>query len=143
MNYFRSLLDTLQERATDIVNEDEDEDEDEDEEVSEEEAARVARYNSILTKDMIQRLAMPSVKLATAMLRAEGKDGDCDFCLMFDVDECYLHRTTGLYEHESVFRDLVADVTINHNGLVFKAGFSTKSNRWVLFIKGDIDSDDD
>ena len=73
---------------------------------------------------------------------------DCDFCVMFDVDECYLHRANGLYESESSFRDLVTDVdrkcdvNMHHKGLVFRAGFSNRSNRWVLFFGGGSEIDE-
>ena len=67
---------------------------------------------------------------------------DCDFCVMFDVDECYLHRTAELYENETLFRDLVADVdrkcgvNMSHKGLVFDARFSeTGSKRWILTFR--------
>ena len=108
-----------------------------------EETTRVKRYNSILTEHMFQHLIGPSFELVSAMVAAEGKDGDCDFCLMFDVDECVLHRTTGLCRFELELRDLAADVNrksdvnVHHRGLVFRAGLSTRSNRCVLFIKGD------
>ena len=129
--------------------EEEEEEEEEYEECGEEETTRINRYNSILSDYMFQRSIEPSFELVSAMMTAEGKDGDCDLCLMFGVDECYLHRTTGLYKSELEIRDLVADVdrkssvSIHHKGLVFRAGFSTISNRWVLLIKGVSESDED
>ena len=89
-----------------------------------------------------------SDELVSAMVAAEGKDDDCDLCSMFGVDECYLHRTTGLYGMEMAFRDLVTNVdrkssvTLHHEGLAFKAVFSDSSNRWVLFIEGVSEIDD-
>ena len=118
------------------------------EEEEHEETTRINRYNSILSDHMFRHSAGPSFELVSAIMAAEGKDGDCDLCLMFDVDECYLHRSTGLYGLELAFRDLVAnadrksDMVIHHRGLVFRAGFSTRSNRWVLFIKGDSEIDE-
>ena len=125
----------------------EEEEEEEYEEEEEEETTRINRYNSILSDYMFQRSIEPSFELVSAMMAAEGKDGDCDLCLMFGVDECYLHRTTGLYKSELEIRDLVVNrkssVSIHHKGLVFRAGFSTNSNRWVLFIKGDSEIGED
>ena len=83
-----------------------------------------------------------SEELILAMSTVVGQDDDCDLCLMFGVGECHLHRTTGFYEMEMVFRDLVtdvdrkADVTLQYNGLVFRAVFSDISNRWVLVNEG-------
>ena len=109
---------------------------------------RTSRYNSILFEHMEQHPMDYSDELVLAMVAAEEQDDDCDLCSMFDTSECYLHRTTGLYEMETAFRDLVTNadrkssITLHHEGLAFNPVFSDSSNRWVLFIKGVSEVDD-
>ena len=119
--------------------------EEEEEKVSEEETIRRKRYNSLLGDHMFGCSEGPSSELVDAIIAAEGKDGDCDFCLMFGVDECCLHRTSGTRGVGSTFKSLVdsadrkSDWSIQYEGLSFRAGISKRSNRCVLFIEGDID----
>ena len=71
-----------------------------------------------------------SEELILAMTTASEQDDDCDLCSMFGTNECCLHRTTELYEMETVFRDLVTNVdrksslTLHHESLAFRAVFS-------------------
>ena len=89
-----------------------------------------------------------SEELILAMSTVVEQNDDCDLCSIFGIGECHLHRTTGFYEMEMVFRDLVtdvdrkADVTLQYNGLVFRAVFSNISSRWVLVNEG-VSEDDD
>ena len=153
INYTMNILNSLRQLIfskpveEEIVVETESESEEEEEKVSKEETIRVKRYNSILTDHLFNCPEGPSSELVEAIIAAEGKDGDCDLCLMFGVGECCLHRTSGVRGLGSIFKGLVDSTdkegesgwSIQYEGLSFRVGYSNSSDRRVLYIEGDID----
>ena len=68
----------------------------------------------------------------------ESNDDDCDFCIMFGVNECCLHRTTEVFGMGMMIKTSITNSdkkcngdVINYDGYSFRAVFSNTSNRWV------------
>ena len=80
----------------------------------------------------------------------EEQDIDCDFCTMFGDDECCLHRTTKVFGMAMLTKASIVNSdkkckgdTINYDGYIFNAVFSSISNRWVLVYEDEDESGDD
>ena len=98
-----------------------------------EKATRIERYNSILSGCSKK----PSSELVNALAKAKGKDGDCDYCMIFDVDTCCLHAQASRFGPRLYYKKMVeGGIGLQHGRLAFKAGVSnTSAKRNVLFIQ--------
>ena len=75
---------------------------------------------------------------------------DCDFCTMVGVDICCLHRTNNTFGIAMLAKASIVNSdkkckgdTINYDGYIFNAVFSSISNRWVLVYEDEDESGDD
>ena len=99
---------------------------------------RQQRY-SILSKHMVTHSKKPLSKLASAFVEAEGKNDDCTFCSLYDASKCCLHNEDSGKGLRLVYRDAVErGMSLDYEGLVFKAAPSKISGRFVLFVDGEV-----
>ena len=99
------------------------------------------------SKEEETRYSIPSKHIFTASMkplskptRTFVKDDDCAFCSMFGESKCCLHHEDSGKEPRLTYRNAVeGGMPLQYEGLVFKAGPSSRSDRLVLFVEGEVD----
>ena len=100
-------------------------------------AKNTGKKYSIQPKHIVTSSKKPVSKLANTFVET---DNACTFCSMYGDDKCCLHHKKSNRKPWSTYKNAVEKgLTLQYEGLVFKAVPSSKSSKFILKVDGEVD----